>query len=73
MGHIKRGDLDIAMVTIPSQQELDEMSKVLSPNLEKIENNNRQIRVLKNLRDALLPKLMSGEVRVAVDPDQKAA
>jgi type I restriction enzyme, S subunit len=32
---------------------------------KKINSNKRQIRTLTNLRDTLLPKLMSGEVRVA--------
>jgi type I restriction enzyme S subunit len=31
---------------------------------EKVDYNARQIRTLKSLRDTLLPKLMSGEVRV---------
>ena len=33
----------------------------------KIDYNQKQIRTLENLRDTLLPKLMSGEVRVRVD------
>ena len=37
------------------------------PLFEKIKNNIKQIHTLKNLRDTLLPKLMSGEVRVALD------
>jgi type I restriction enzyme S subunit len=35
-------------------------------NLDKIKDNKTQIRTLEQLRDTLLPKLMSGEVRVAV-------
>ena len=33
----------------------------------KIHANQKQIRTLEKLRDTLLPKLMSGEVRVRVD------
>lgn len=34
---------------------------------DKIDSNNMQIQTLEKLRDTLLPKLMSGEVRVRVD------
>lgn len=64
MGHIKRGDLDVAMVLVPSSEELKEMTKSMKPFVDKLIENNKQIRTLENLRDALLPKLMSGEVKV---------
>ncbi len=66
MGHIKRGDLDEAMVLVPGQDELDEMSVQITPVIDKQVTNARQISLLENLRDSLLPKLMSGEVRVAL-------
>ncbi len=65
MGHIKRGDLDEAMVLVPSNDELNEMTKSMGPIIEKIISNNNQIRTLAILRDTLLPKLMNGEVRVS--------
>lgn len=64
MGHIKRGDLDAAMVSIPSPGELKVMSEQMTPLLDKQIAVAKQIRTLENLRDTLLPKLMSGEVRV---------
>ena len=64
MGHIKRGDLDNAIVAIPSSYTLAEMSKSMAPLIEKLISNNQQIQKLEQLRDTLLPKLMSGEVRV---------
>ena len=64
MGHIKRGDLDKAMVLIPSTKELEEMTLETEPLIEKIIANNKQIKLLVNLRDILLPKLMSGEIRI---------
>lgn len=66
MGHIKRGDLDTAMVIVPSERELSAMSKQMTPLLDRQIENAKQIRTIENLRDMLLPKLMSGEVRVAV-------
>lgn len=64
MGHIKRRDLDDAIVLVPSYKELEEMTKIMNPILDKIQINNNQINTLTQLRDTLLPKLMSGEVRV---------
>jgi len=64
MGHIKRGDLDNAKVLVPSQIELAMMSQILNPLLDRRIVNSKQILILKEYRDTLLPKLMSGEVRV---------
>lgn len=64
MGHIKRGDLDAAMVVIPPEKELKAMSEKMKPLLNKQIAIAKQIRSLEKLRDTLLPKLMSGEVRV---------
>lgn len=64
MGHIKRGDLDEAIVLVPSNKELKSMTEIIEPLIEKQIQNNNQINSLTKLRDTLLPKLMSGEVRV---------
>ncbi|HPE09697.1 MAG TPA: restriction endonuclease subunit S [Saprospiraceae bacterium] len=64
MGHIKRGDLDEANVLIPSPKELVVMTEQVEPLIDKIITNNIQIYTLTKLRDSLLPKLMSGEVKV---------
>ncbi|MDI3528016.1 MAG: type restriction enzyme subunit, partial [Tenuifilum sp.] len=66
MGHIKRKDLDNAMVLVTTEDEMVQFSKIQTPIIEKIIENNIQIRTLEKLRDTLLPKLMSGEVRVKV-------
>ncbi|MGC4406234.1 restriction endonuclease subunit S [Methyloversatilis sp. MC4-4] len=66
MGHIKRGDLDAAMVLVPPPPVLEAMSQQMKPLLDKQIENARQRKTLEKLRDTLLPKLMSGEVRVAV-------
>lgn len=67
MGHIKRGDLDEANVLIPSPEELVVMTEQAEPLIDKIITNNIQINTLTKLRDSLLPKLMSGEVKVEVE------
>ena len=67
MGHIKRGDLDTAIVLIRLPDELDGMTVIMEPILDKQIENSKQIRSLEKLRDTLLPKLMSSEVRVQFD------
>lgn len=64
MGHIKRGDLDEAIVLIPTSQELTFMSNIMQPMIDKTIINHNQIHKLSSMRDNLLPKLMSGEVKI---------
>ena len=64
MGHIKRKDLSNSSVLVPNEDELNKMNFLLGPIVEKIILNNDQLSALSSLRDTLLPKLMSGEVRV---------
>jgi type I restriction enzyme S subunit len=52
------------MVLIPTSDELDIMSEKMKPILNKQIGISKQIQTLEKLRDTLLPKLMSGEVRV---------
>ncbi|MDD2507533.1 MAG: restriction endonuclease subunit S [Aliarcobacter skirrowii] len=46
--------------------EIENYSNEISPLFEKIIFNLGQIQILENLRDTLLPKLLSGEVRVVI-------
>jgi len=50
---------------IPDEGKLIEFSTTATPFLNKLLFNKKSIQTLSNLRDTLLPKLMSGEVRVA--------
>ena len=65
MGHIKRQHLTEAQVLVAPKDQLDKMGKVLTPIIEKIIQNKVEKRSLESLRDTLLPKLMSGEIRVS--------
>ncbi|HLV70690.1 MAG TPA: restriction endonuclease subunit S [Xanthomarina sp.] len=49
---------------IPSNQALKDFDKLIKPVFDKILNNSKQIQSLTKTRDTLLPKLMSGELRV---------
>jgi type I restriction enzyme S subunit len=64
MGHIQRYHLSDAMVVVPPSDQIGMMDEILSPILNKIITNNVESRTLAQIRDALLPKLMSGEIRV---------
>ena len=64
MGHIQRKHLDQAKVVCPSAAFLDKMDKIFGVILSKIILNNKQIQPLTELRDTLLPRLISGKIRV---------
>lgn len=48
----------------PSSNSIEKFNEEISPIFSKKETNTQQIKTLETLRDTLLPKLMSGEVRV---------
>lgn len=54
-------------VVIPPKSILGQFNEVLSPLFYQMESNLKENNVLSKLRDALLPKLMSGEIRVSLD------
>ncbi|MDI9432220.1 MAG: restriction endonuclease subunit S [Planctomycetota bacterium] len=64
MGHIQRHHLSDAKVIVPGQPLDGLTSDLLGPIIERIVQNNIQSRTLADLRDTLLPKLISGELRV---------
>jgi type I restriction enzyme S subunit len=51
-------------VCLPTEKVIKKFEASVIPYFRKMLNNNVQIRTLEKLRDTLLPKLMSGEVRV---------
>ena len=51
-------------ITLPPIEIQEKAVKIIQPIFEKCWNNNNQIQTLQSLRDTLLPKLISGEVRL---------
>lgn len=51
-------------ITIPDEITMSNFNHTVFQYFNKIKENSKQIQTLNNLRDTLLPKLMSGEVRV---------
>ncbi|MGK9476343.1 restriction endonuclease subunit S [Melioribacter sp. OK-6-Me] len=69
MGHIQRHHLKNSLVLIPDNMTIKKMDKIFNPIIEKIININVEARTLSSLRDALLPKLMTGKIRID-DPEK---
>ena len=64
MGHIQRHHLTAAEVIIPAYKKLVDMNELMSPIFDQMVNINLESRILVQLRDTLLPRLMRGEIRV---------
>jgi len=62
--HINKNDINETDIVIPDSDYLNKIKLTIEPLFKKITHNSFQIRTLTALRDTLLPKLMSGEVRV---------
>lgn len=65
MGHIQRGHLSAAMTVCPDEPCLGAMDQIMAPIWQLMLHNDLENRTLAETRDYLLPRLMSGQVRVA--------
>ncbi len=65
MGHIQRQHLSSALTVIPPGDVLAQLDGFISPLLEQMIQIRLESRTLAEMRDALLPKLISGEVRTS--------
>ena len=64
MGHIKRGHLQETLVVVPPNEILHEANEMIGPMYDLLGQLMIESRKLAAMRDVLLPKLLSGEVRV---------
>lgn len=62
MGHIKREHLSQAKCLMPSSETVHAFTPFFEPVLNKVISNRLETRKLENIRDTLLPKLLSGEI-----------
>ena len=69
LGHVTVADLKRLKTPIPNEEILSEFIKISDVIIEKIFNNMQEIETLQSLRDSLLPKLLSGEIRVPLDEE----
>lgn len=52
-------------ITVPTRVLMDRFTEVVQPLFQKIKNNQRSIETLSELRDTLLPRLISGKLRIS--------
>ncbi len=64
-GSINRDSLNSMPIFIPSLEEMDKFESIVAPMDNIIRNNYEENCRLHDLRDSLLPKLMSGEIDVS--------
>lgn len=64
MGHIKREHLNQALCAVPNETLLKKISKFIEHNIQKSIDLRLENQTLTQLRDTLLPKLLSGEITI---------
>ena len=69
---IKLSDLNLIDMILPTSEVMDNWMKIVNPYVGQVYSNYKENQTLTNLRDTLLPKLISGEVRVK-DVEQTVA
>jgi type I restriction enzyme S subunit len=65
--NLKTDILKEYVISIPDNDALNNFDKQVNTIFEKLYTNTQQIRTLTQLRDTLLPKLMSGEIKIAMN------
>lgn len=64
MGHIQRGHLDSTLVEVPAPAAVERLDDALQPMWQRLLVAERESLRIAALRDALLPELLSGRIRV---------
>jgi type I restriction enzyme S subunit len=65
--HLNKKAVPEFVSIIPPKEILNKFDRILDAMFEKIASNTTEIQTLSHLRDSLLPKLMSGKIRVPVE------
>jgi|Wag4MinimDraft_9_1082661.scaffolds.fasta_scaffold00033_2 type I restriction enzyme S subunit len=69
--HINKTNVKNSLLLLPPKKELNKFIEIVRPIFNKITNNCFENQSLKELRDSLLPKLMSGEIRVPLEDEKE--
>lgn len=64
MGHIQRHHLTDAQIIVPPPDALNMADSIFTPLEAQLISNEKESRTLRALRDEMLPRLLSGEMRV---------
>ena len=62
--HLYQRDIANILITLPNAQTAEKFALILGAIQQKIDTNSESLLLLRKIRDALLPKLMSGRIRV---------
>jgi type I restriction enzyme S subunit len=62
--HLGKTDIDAIKVSVPSLDILTEFKSLVEPLLRQMVSLNIQVRILQEVRDSLLPRLISGELQI---------
>ena len=62
--HVKPADIHRFQVVIPSKEIINEFQQIVKPLFDRIGMNKIESAGLASLRDTLLPRLMSGEIKI---------
>ena len=62
--HIGKKDYDAFEIMLPDAATLDSFDSLTAPMIMQIVSNSFENKRLEAMRDALLPKLMSGEINI---------
>jgi type I restriction enzyme S subunit len=62
--HLGKGDIDTFKSFVPASHLSILFKELTDPLIEKVISNSKETESLKNMRDTLLPKLISGELEV---------
>jgi type I restriction enzyme S subunit len=65
--NLNTGDFSRIKLVIPDQGTMIKFHNLLEPVFNGIKNNMKEVLTLSDLRDSLLPRLMSGKIRVNVE------
>jgi type I restriction enzyme S subunit len=71
--HLYQRDLVNLIIPIPSSEVQNKFEKLVKPLELKIANNKKESLVTASLRDLLLPKLMSGKIRIPVSDNMSGS
>ena len=61
---INKTDFENIEIVLPTDEILEKFQSITLSSNQKIIENTKQIQTLENLRDTLLPKLLSGEIKI---------
>ncbi len=62
---INQGDVKELKIAVPQEEIASAFEEITSPLVSKIFANAKTVRTLTELRDTLLPRLISGQLRIA--------